>query len=342
MVAMFLAVLVSAEVGARALEPRLPEPQVWDSLFLQDKAARIHELGDVDVAVIGSSITNASIDTTAITDVIAWADSGYNASNPGSAPREWAAWDRDIVLPELCPELVIIALGPRDTNDNEPNGDAEIVEYLDSEGRRDLYGELRPGQWVEHFFQDSLALVAIRERLREPDNVRRYLNGEAVNGWEARLTLDGRFPGFDTGVFRDDPERDQRLQRGELRDYQVGPVQFGALEETIDDAAATGAFVVLVDMPLMRMEMGRIVDDGEADFVDYDRALADLGARTGTPVLSYTDMNDNPIFYADLYHMALSGTREISARIGSDVARLFPDRPENLVCAARPPFSIDG
>jgi hypothetical protein len=338
----FLVVLVAAEIGARALEPRLPEPQVWDSLFLQDKAERIHELGDVDVAVIGSSIANASIDTSAIIDAVGWADSGYNASNPGSAPREWAAWDRDIVLPELCPDLVVIALGPRDTNDNEPNGTAEIADYLDSDGRRDLYGESKLGKKVEQFFQDTLALVAIRERLREPDNVRRYLSGEAVTGWEVRLTDDGRFPGFDTGQYRDDPERDRRLETGELRDYEVGPVQFGALERTIREAQATGAYVVLVDMPLMRSELRRIVDGGEADFLDYDRALAALSVRTGTPVLSYPDMNDTGAFYADFYHMTLLGTMEISARVGRDIAQLFPEPPSNFSCAQRPPFATSG
>jgi hypothetical protein len=234
---------------------------------------------------------------------------------------------------------VIIALGPRDTNDNEPRGQAEIDAYLDSEGRRDLYGELKIGQQVEHFFQDALALVAVRERLREPDNVRRFLNGEPVSGWEARLTAEGRFVGFDTGTYHDDPERDERLMEGELRSYQVGPVQFDALEDTISDVQATGAAVVLVDMPLMRTEMRRIVDDGESDFLEYDRALSQLAEDTGAALLSYPDMNDNGNLYADFYHMSILGTREISTRIGRALSELFPEGPPDVVCAVRPAFS---
>ncbi len=336
-VGVMLVVLVGAEVGARFLEPKLPAPQVWDTPFVQDKAIRIEELGDVDIAVIGSSIANASIDVTMISEAIDWADSGYNASNPGSAIREWGAWDEDLVLPELCPDLVVISMGPRDTNDNEPTDERELSTYLDSEGRRRLYGEETIGESIESFFQQQFALVAIRERLREPRNMFRFLNGESISSWKARLTPDGRFQGFDGGHYVDDLERDRRLREGELRDYQVGPVQFDSLKDIIADIQATGAYVAIVDMPLMRDQLAKVVDDGTSDLDDYDRAIRQLGTETGVPVLSYSDMNNHGVFYADLYHMALPGTLEISPRIGQDLAELFPERPQ-VECAIRPPY----
>ncbi len=340
--AVMFTLLVAAEAGARILEPKLPAPQVWDTPFVQGKAIRIEELGDVDIAVIGSSIANASIDVTAIADAIDWADTGYNASNPGSAIREWGAWDEDLVLPELCPEIVVISMGPRDTNDHEPSDERELSDYLESEGRRGLYGGQTVGESIESFFQENFALVAIRERLREPRNLYRYLNGESISSWQARLTPDGRFRGFDGGHYVDDPERDRRLREGELRDYQVGPIQFDSLKEIIEDVKATGAYVVIVDMPLMREQLAAaVVDDGERDLDDYDRALSGLATATGVTVLSYPDMNDNGTFYADLYHMALPGTREISARVGRDLAELFPQRPE-VECAIRPPYEAAG
>lgn len=332
-----LTLLVAAEVGARVLEPRLPSPQVWDTPFVQDKAIRIEELGAVDIAVIGSSIANASIDVTAIADEVDWADSGYNASNPGSAIREWGAWDEDLVLPELCPDIVVISMGPRDTNDNEPSDERELSTYLDSVGRRRLYGEETMGESIEAFFQERFALVAIRERLREPRNLVRFVNGESISSWKARLTPDGRFRGFDGGHYVDDLERDRRLREGELRDYQVGPIQFESLKEVIEDIKATGAYVVIVDMPLMREQLAKVVDDGTSDLDEYDRALSELGTEASVPVLSYPDMNNRAAFYADLYHMALPGTREISPRIGRDLAELFPEQPR-VECATRPPY----
>ena len=339
--AVVLTVLVAAEAGARVLEAELPAPQVWDTPFVQDKATRIEELGDVDIAVIGSSIANASIDVTAVADAIDWADTGYNASNPGSAIREWGAWDKDMVLPELCPEIVVISIGPRDTNDHEPTDERELSAYLDSEGRRRLYGEETVGESIESFFQENFALVAIRERLREPRNLYRFLNGESISSWQSRLTPDGRFLGFDGGVYVDDPERDRRLREGELRNYQVGPIQFDSLKGIIETVKATGAYVVIVDMPLMREKLAEVVDNGERDLDDYDRALSEVANETGVTVLSYPDMNDNPTFYADLYHMALPGTREISARVGRDLAELFPQRP-GVECAIRPPYEAAG
>jgi hypothetical protein len=332
-----ITLLIGAEVGARILEPQLPAPQIWDTPFVQDKAIRIEELGDVDIAVIGSSIANASIDVTAIAQAIDWADTGYNASNPGSAIREWGAWDEDLVLPELCPEIVVISMGPRDTNDNEPTDERELSAYLDSEGRRRLYGEETVGESIESFFQENFSLVAIRERLREPRNLVRYLDGEPISSWTARLTPDGRFRGFDGGEYVDDLERDRRLREGELRDYQVGPIQFDSLQAIIEDIEATGAYVVIVDMPLMREQLARVLDDGASDLADYDRALGDLARETGVAVLSYPDMNDRGTFYADLYHMALPGTQEISSRIGRDLAELFPERP-GVDCASRPSY----
>lgn len=336
MVISFLLVVVAAELTARALAPRLPEPQRWDTPFSHAKAEEAAAAGPVDIVVLGSSIANASIDVPLLVESIPWAEDGYNVALPSTTPRQWELWMRDVVLPDLCPQLLLIAIGVRDVNDANPGVDNRLRAYTSSSGRRALYDELSVAEQVDRWASGLSTFVALRERLREPANVYRYLRDGSAPGWPSiELSATGRYLGFDDRAYADNPERDDGLRRGALSDFTVGPGEFGALARIIEQTRAQGTAVALVDMPAMRTPLTAILDDAERDVADYEDRVASLVADTGVPLLQYPDLVDDPSLFADLYHMQLEGTLTISARLGEDLAHLVPEAPAAR-CAPRP------
>ena len=160
-----LLTLITAELGARRVAPYLPEVLEWDNEFTQVKARDIQRIGQVDVAFLGSSVVNAGYEAPILVDTVDWIEQGYNAALPSTTPRSWEPWVNDLVIPELCPSLLVIGVSAREYSDNTTGADERRFSYFVSEGRRRLYGERPAGEGVEEFFESELALVRIRSRL---------------------------------------------------------------------------------------------------------------------------------------------------------------------------------
>ncbi len=337
-----LVVVLLAELGARALQPRLPDPVTWLTPFSQAKAERAAELGRRDIAVVGSSIGNANLDPPTLVAGVPWADSGYNAALPAESPLQWELWVQDVVFPDLCPTVLVIAVGPRDTNDNLVDADKAAERYAAADGRLALYDVDPLGAKIERYSGDVSALVAIRERLREPANVYRYLRDGSAEGWpQLNLTPEGRYRGFDDDrVYTPNAEREELLREGALADYDVGPVMFGAVEHIIDMAEARGIAVVLIDMPLLTAEFASLLDDGTDDLARYRVALETLADRRGVPLLRYPEVSDDPELFSDQYHMLGVGSALLSELVGTDLGFLFPTEPNRPTCPPRSPEAI--
>lgn len=338
----FLVVVLVAEMGARALEPRLPDSVVWDSPFAQAKAESARALGRVDIAVVGSSIGNVNVDVTGVLEQVTWATDGYNASVPAEAPGQWVVWAQDVVFPDLCPTILLIAVGPRDMNDNKPGADQALEQYRNSQGRLALYGAEGMAASISNAAQKVSALISVRERLRQPANVIRYLRDGSTPGWpNLNLAQDGRYRGFDDDpAYAANPERDEVLRTGALAEYEVGPIEFAALEQLVGLARSQSVTPVFVDMPYLREELAGVVDDGLADLDRYDRAIAELADRLDVPLLQYPEMADDVTLFSDQYHMSRLGATEISGHIGAELNSLFPEPPQSPSCAMRDPDRI--
>jgi len=335
-------VVVVAELGARALQPHLPESVTWPSPFAQAKAESAAELGHIDVVVLGSSVANANLDPPAMVAGIPWADTGYNAALPAESPLQWELWARDVVFPDLCPTVLVIALSPRDTNDNLVDADRDLERYRTADGRLALYGVDSLAAQIERISTDVSAIVALRERLREPANVWRYLRDGKVLGWpQLNLTAQGRYRGFeDDQSYRGNPERDEQLRQGALADYEVGQTIFGALGRIIDTAQGQGIAVVLVDMPSLTEELAAVLDDGFDDLARYREAIEALASRQEVPLLRYPEVNDDPGLFSDQYHMVGAGSALLSELVGTDLGFTFPTQPNQPTCAPRDPDAI--
>lgn len=331
----FVVIVLLLESGARLLAPHIPGQLLWDNQFTQDKADQIARVGEVDVAFIGSSVVNAGIDPGLVGGESRFA-SGYNAAIPSTTPSTWKVWSRDIVWPDLCPEIVVIGISIRDYNDANRGISYDLRQYLPSPGRLALYGQYT-GASLERQVGRFSTFVRIRSRLREPADVARFLVWERTPGWPVTVLTDrGRFQGFDNNVYikPTQPGLDQ-LAEDVFVAFTVGGPEDRAVRAMIEDASSLGMGVVVVRMPTLNDELSAVLPNGRTDLASFEAAIDRLGADYGVPILRYTEMDDDRTFFSDLYHMNLIGTDKFSRLLGMDLQRLFPER-SNHVCGVRP------
>ncbi|MBK5268014.1 MAG: hypothetical protein JJE47_11335 [Acidimicrobiia bacterium] len=331
----FLVVVLLLEGGARLLAPHIPGQLLWDNQFTQDKADQIDRAGQVDVVFIGSSVVNAGIDSGFVGEESRFS-SGYNAAIPSTTPSTWKVWSRDLVWPDLCPEVVVIGISIRDYNDANPGISYDLREYLPSAGRLGLYGQFSWASLEQQVGRFS-TFVRIRSRLREPENVARYLVWGRTPGWPVTVLTDGgRFQGFDNNVYQVPTQAGlDQLAQEVFVNFSVGGNEDRAVRAMIEDATGLGMRVVVVRMPTLNEELSVVLPDGMADVLAFEEAIGQLGVDYNIPVIRYVDMDDDRQFFSDLYHLNLSGTELLSRRLGSDLQRLFPEPTEHR-CGIRP------
>ncbi len=331
----FLVVVVLLEGAARLLAPHIPGQLVWDTQFTQDKADQIAASGEVDVVYIGSSVVNAGIDPSLVSDNSRF-DSGYNAAIPSTTPSTWKIWMRDLGYPDLCPSVVVIGISVRDYNDRNVGIPFDLRSYLPSAGRLELYGQFTSASLEEQIGRYS-AFVRIRSRLRQPEKVARFLVTGRVPGWPATvLTPDGRYTGWDDNEYVDpSPEGIEQLTTKVFVDFSVGGTEDLAVRSIIEDAQSLGDRVVIVRMPTMNQELAPLLPAGRDDLDRFEHQVEMLGDDYDVPVIVYHDMDDDKTLFGDLYHMNLAGTTEFSTRLGRDLDRLL-SAPDSSRCGTRP------
>lgn len=331
----FLVVVLLLEGGARLLAPHIPGQLLWDNQFTQDKADQIDRAGQVDIVFIGSSVVNAGIDPGLVGEESRFS-SGYNAAIPSITPSTWKIWSRDLVWPDLCPEVVVIGISIRDYNDANPGISYDLRQYLPSAGRLGLYGQFSWASLEQQVGRFSM-FVRIRSRLREPENVARYLVWGGTPGWpDTGLTEQGRFQGFDDNAYQVPTQAGlDQLAEEVFVNFSVGGNEDRAVRAMIEDAKGLGMRVVVVRMPTLNEELSVVLPDVMNDVQSFEEVIDQLGADYDIPILRYGDMDDDRQFFSDFYHLNLSGTEMLSRRLGSDLQRLFPEPAEHR-CGIRP------
>ncbi len=314
----FLVVLLLFEGAARLMDPHLPAAVIWSNPFAQAKKTQLddlHDQGGADVILIGSSITNASFDAGRLgeeLDVTA-----YNAGLPSSNIPIWGRFMDDVVLDAACPGVVVIAVGSRDGNDLAPGISSSLRNWDDSLGVRLLTGDLTLLERIERRASDLSAFIRLRSRLRDPANTLRWLVNGAAPGWTSvteNIDEHGRYLGFATGEFGPEPQL-QGLKDTTFAEFGAGGTQMDALRAIIDDTRATGAEVVIIDMPAMETVLSEAPPRGMKDINDFHAAVDDVATDMGVPLIRWNDMVDEERWFADLYHLNEAGTQEATRRL---------------------------
>lgn len=331
----FLLILLLAEGGARWLEPQLPGQLIWNNQFTQDKSDQISRGEPVDVVYMGSSVANAGLDPTRISAAAGWGR-GYNAALPSTTPSTWRIWSQDLIFPELCPKVYVLGLSIRDYNDRNVGIPWSVEQYSTSAGRLALYGE-RTGVSIEEQVGEYSSFVAIRSRLRQPENVVQFLRAGNVPEWPATdLTEDGRYLGWDDNDFVLPSEEGlTRLRERVFVNFEVGGQEDLAVRAIIEDAQASGAEVVVALMPTMYEEISLLLPNGVDDIASFERQVRQLGADYGLAVMSFPEMDNDAQLFGDLYHMNQRGTFLFSDQLGAELSAVV-NLPPNGSCTSRP------
>ena len=313
---MTLAVVLCAELGARALAPHLPPIDDWNQREAAEEYAQMRVLsahGGVDAVVLGSSVAHFGFEPGAFARITGM--SAYDAALPGSSVRSMDAWARDFVVPMLHPKLVMIAVTSRDLNDNGPVQNDQLQKYVHSEARRRALGLGTPLERIERFFDDHSALIRLRRYFRRPAAVAKQLGGE--NALVRIVTLgshgEARFPEanypFTDDARRADWER-EALQRFDMRR------NLAALASLSAYLHARGIRVVLVDMPVVSSLYVAYHPHGSADYDAYRAALA----ASGLPVITVDGSAWSPqADFVDSIHLNRAGALRFSEILARNI-----------------------
>jgi hypothetical protein len=142
----FLAVVIGAEVAARAWLPAIPpDAHTWPRAEIGQKLLQIdayEERGEaVDVLFVGSSQMAASTNPQLFTDQTGL--SSYNAAFAGPSMRTVGRWLLDIVEPKLSPDVVVVGIASRDSNDRSRKNKNVHQAFLNSPGYREPCESIR-------------------------------------------------------------------------------------------------------------------------------------------------------------------------------------------------------
>lgn len=156
-----------AEVAVRAIEPRLDPPVLWGDLETQWKVAQMDGLaatGEADVVFLGSSIVNAGFDPELFAELSEPGTVVYDAALNATSPHLLELWAKEIMLPRLRPDLVVIGLSSRELNDHGISQAEQYERYVESIGRAFEIDEPSLSQRIDRAVSKVWALVRLRAR----------------------------------------------------------------------------------------------------------------------------------------------------------------------------------
>jgi hypothetical protein len=215
------------------------------------------------------------------------------------------------VLPRLHPELVVIGLSSRELNDHGISQTEQYERYVESIGRAFEIDQPGLSQRIDRAASKVSALVRLRAEIRRPFSVFNQLRGTATESLvltEQGATTRLRNMEFHIGeVFR------ERTEDQDLIDYQIGGVEIEALARLIDEIRATGAEVVLVDMPVMEADYIPMHPNGQADFDAYQAALRQFALDHDVQLATPTNDPWPASHFADPLHLNQTGVDRLTA-----------------------------
>jgi hypothetical protein len=324
-----LAVLVLAEVGARAFSPYLPEPQLYADDTTTVKVAQLDALDCVDLVFAGNSMTRDGLDPRRFAETDADERRTYNAALDAATPALLERWVLDEVDPRVDPDGVVLGLSSFDLNDEASIG-ASALDAFDNAPltRDDLFGRLQ-APLIEH-----LDLFRYRNELRDPqavwDGLGRWRDGEQ----EPRLDasgIRGLIGPQGQGLSRQDlsyvpsPVTNRFDQSELLNDFHLGGTQTEAADDLLAGLADRKIDTAVVVLPVTQDYIDlhpegavqydefltlaqQIAEDNAATFLDLHDFFADQGEAADT-------------FFADTHHLNGMGANRLSRALPD----LLPD-----------------
>lgn len=246
-----VATLLTAEIGAAALEPRLPEPMVWPSTQVAAKVAQMDELAKngskVNVVFLGSSVVEQGINPLSFNsagDLLA-----YNAALNGASPQSLELWAKEVVFPRLDPQVVVIGLTSRDLNDGGLSQQQFFTHLQTSDGFRRLSRPQGFARWLEAAAETS-AFWRIRSLLRQPGSTLIDLLGRGKSNRPGPGPFGAESPTTGATTYNASTNWRRFWTNRHFNDFSLGGQELEALKRLVQDSLDQGREVVVVEMPI--------------------------------------------------------------------------------------------
>ena len=291
----------TVELLARSLSDRLPAPRVWHDPVAQLKVAQMEGLrregAGAGVVFGGSSQVLEGVHPPTVAPELG--RRAYNAAlHRGFLPLT-ERWLLDEVLPRLRPRLVVLGVGVLDLTDNGI-GQYEVVDRFEGAlaRRRDATARLRRTA-IERsaVLRHGLAVRGSTVMLRD------LRVGEYGEGLEFA----------DATEYRLSDKKRAYIEDELLADYETGPKCIETLGRIVAGIRATGAAVVVVELPhtdeLLPMLPGGQprVDRARQEL---RRAVSELGVRLVDDLFAPAGREQR--WFADCIHLNGAGMRMAS------------------------------
>jgi len=328
-VAVAAGVIIAAELAIRAAAPRIAHLLVWRDWECQHKVAAIESLaarGGASVVCIGSSPMNSAFDAQHFTELARLGRPAFNASLNAATIRTLEPWTREVLLPKLHPELLILGLNSSEVNDNNIVGERGFKMFQSSLGVRRLRRSTATiGQRLILWLEERSFLVRYRHFLREPGSwgmkippsvrLRRLMKDakgpfRRNRGETMSVTPFGMLHAlaYFEGVPYQLTDRVIKTWKQIVVDYEVGGHELAALRRLVESTRSAGTAVLIVLMPVTQ-DWIDVHADGRSDFDRFKRALDDFVEESGVAFVDLMPLLTERSDYADAVHRNSGGRK---------------------------------
>ena len=339
------AVVVGAELMVRAAAPRVSDLLEWRDWECQHKVAAIDDLaerGGASVVMIGPSITNAAFDAHQFTETNRLPRPAFNASLNATTVRTLELWTRDVVLPRLRPDLLILGINSSELSDHSLLAERVYRQFVESRAWRALHPRASRGRRMLLWAEERSFLVRYRHFLREPGDwgMRAPMHVRVGRSMRHPKRLFGKSRGRRAAVtplgmlhalwvFRDVPyqlrERVLAIWKTAIVPYEVGGQELAALGRLADATRDAGVSFAIVVMPVTD-DYINIHPHGRQDYDRFRHVLDTFVRERAIPLIDLMAEIPSHEGYADPVHRNDEGRRSFTEILSSCAAGLIqPD-----------------
>jgi hypothetical protein len=306
-----------AELAIRAAEPKLQDPLLWPGWEAQNKVVAMDRLGGrggASVAFVGSSMVQAGLNAEIATRQLEGKRPAFNAALNGSDMRATDIWTREVVVPRLRPDVVVVGFNSGELNDHWNEPDSLYARLIESPYGKRAAGEGGVLAQIDAWLIDRSSLVRHRTVLRNP--VDAFTRDRA----QRRLRVDplGRFlalENFQQRPYTSGLSKQLGAWDEVFRNYRPGGLQFDALRRLVRDLTSRGIKVVLVRMPVTK-DIIPLHPTGAADREAFGRALESFASSHPVAFLDgEATINYDTAQFVDPLHLNTTGERTLTTYV---------------------------
>jgi hypothetical protein len=331
-----LAIVLAAEVAARAWLPTIPpDAHTWPRAEIGQKLEQIEGYEkrgeEIDVLFVGSSQMAAAANPQLFTERTGL--SSYNAAFAGPSMKTVGRWLLDVVEPKLSPDVVVVGIASRDSNDRSRKNNKVHDAFLTSPGYKQETASL--ASQFEGWLEDVSVFMRYRRLMREPATFLDRTDDD-LGEQKVRKEIGERGLRLERPVDYHFREKNQEfLGKSTLGNFKTGGSEYRAVVEMHDVLEERGVEMVLVNMPLTA-DYVAAHEDPEADMASYHDLLADIVAETDVTFVDGEQAFATPKAFRDLLHLDVEGRDAFTEALAATWGDISDGVQMRVECNSKP------